>query len=996
MGGNKQSFIRIFALGIFTLGLSACGGGSSEEENNDSSIVIDGTTPIAYVKRSVNSVGNPTDAFRFNQGGDLYMRQLASASSTEKNLTGHLTNGQGDVSDPEVSYDGKRILFSMKKNSSDTWNIYEFDTAQPTSSSNPKRIISSDSEAAAGDDVDPNYLADDRIIFSSNRQVGSKAIMTSNGIEPYTYRDEYEREHVITLHVMDADGSNIHQITFNQSHDRNPTVLSTGEVMFAHWDHVGGRNEFSIFTANPDGTNMFVLYGAHSPGNSFLHPREIQNGDLISTLMPLSRTFEGGALMQIRVTQCSEDNDCNDSGNGQSQATTTPVNFGQGLSANGRFTTPYPLWDNTNRVLVSYTVSCVKFNTCPTQTNPITGQVSTVEGTPQYGIYMLNIDTQQLNPLILAPAGISYTDPVALLARPRPNVIPDKTQTGTTGILNVKSVYDTDNLGRMSDAVLTAAEQAAGIIPKTAAPPGSNQSQVADIATLKNPANAEYKTRPARFVRIVKAVPTPSNMSTEDIGETMFEMQQIVGYTEIEPDGSFKIEVPADTPLAISVIDSEGRAFHPHTNWIQVRPGETRTCNGCHSPRRGSAINAQPIAGAHPNTNWPSGSAAGTGETMAETRVNNALIIASQLQTNMVHTDIWADAVQVAANNYTPNLTIDYLGLPSSVTAPVGGIINYPDHIAPLWTASRTYGGSTAVTAGDFTLNPTDTYTCTSCHNANAVSTDPAFARSAGLDLRDTKSGTGRLLSYNELLIGDVIIDQATGLPVITLNVDEFEIERYPALVNVSRARSSYITEVLTNSELNAADFSSTFNGVTYTKTQTVSGNVVDHSTMLNASEKRVIYEWIDLGGQYYNDPFESDAGDLASAGGTTKMQSELRNPVSGLSQSTFDSTIHPILMNRCASCHQPASGNAANSNPTNPVFTGSANRFVLTGQMDGDFNITTTMVTDLANPASSNLLTRPTSIDPLVHPQVNSASVLSITDSDYTVILNWITAAGP
>ncbi len=57
----------------------------------------------------------------------------------------------------------------------------------------------------------------------------------------------------------------------------------------------------------------------------------------------------------------------------------------------------------------------------------------------------------------------------------------------------------------------------------------------------------------------------------------------------VEPDGSFKLNIPADTPIAFSVLDAQGRAFQTHTNWIQARPGERRTCDGCHSPRRGGA-----------------------------------------------------------------------------------------------------------------------------------------------------------------------------------------------------------------------------------------------------------------------------------------------------------------------------------------------------------------------------------------------------------------------
>ena len=69
-------------------------------------------------------------------------------------------------------------------------------------------------------------------------------------------------------------------------------------------------------------------------------------------------------------------------------------------------------------------------------------------------------------------------------------------------------------------------------------------------------------------------------------------------------------------------IDAQGRAFQTHTNWIQVRPGERRTCDGCHSPRRGGALNS----GAVVNTS-PTGAARPrcqaahqSGETMAGTR----------------------------------------------------------------------------------------------------------------------------------------------------------------------------------------------------------------------------------------------------------------------------------------------------------------------------------------------------------------------------------------
>jgi len=972
---NQKIHPAIFALSMSTI-LTSCGGGSGDGGSN-SNVVIEGDKPIAYVERNANTAGNPTDAAICSAGGKLYLRQLSSASSGKTDLTSHLTNGLGDVSDLEVSYDGSKILFSMKLNcGSGTWDIYEFDTTKPVSSTNPSRIIKDSATASQGDDIDPAYVprdGGDLIVFSSNRQTRSKELMTANNIEPYTYRDEYERERVSVLHTMNANGTDIRQISFNQSHDRNPTVLSTGEIMYARWDHVGGRNEFSIFTTNPDGTNMFVFYGAHSPGNSFLHPRPMpDNKNIVSSLMPLSRTREGGALMIIKADVCSENSEC-DTGvtePGQSHATSDTLNFGGGISKKGRATDPYPLFDGTNRMLVSWAASCaaIDIENCPKELNPANNEEQATEATPQYGIYMLNLTTKDLDIIDIGSKGKVLRSPVALIARAKPNGINDKVldsslaaKNNGTGILNVKSVYDTDRRGRMGSAVLMSGES----IPQT--------NGVADIAAMKNPSNSNYKTRPARFIRISKAVPTPSGMGQDDMGETMFEMQQIVGYAEVEPDGSFKIEVPADTPLTISSLDSEGRSFQVHTNWIQVKPGETRTCNGCHSSRRGSAINVNPIAGSHPNTNFP-GQA---NETMAETRFNAAPSTFPILNNDLIHSDVWA----TVAGQKTADITIDYSGL--STTKPSNGIINYPEHVAPIWTVERTNNSGASYVAGDITIADGTKYSCTTCHNSNVAdnSSDVNFQRSAGLDLRETTGGEGYLTSYSELMIGDPILDPSTGLPTVTIDNDgNVRISRERPAVSVASSRGSILSAVLYRNALRAPkrrvnDVELDFNS---------SPPSVNHSTMTTVSERRVINEWIDLGGQYYNTAFGADAN-----GNGIQDQSELRTPPQGLSESVFNTSVHPILMKRCAGCHQAFGDNGA-TGAQNAQF--SRNRFVLTGNQEGDFNITTTMVSDTSTAANNDLLSKPTSTDGNVHPQVNSAAVLSTSDTDYTTIGNWIT----
>jgi len=58
-----------------------------------------------------------------------------------------------------------------------------------------------------------------------------------------------------------------------------------------------------------------------------------------------------------------------------------------------------------------------------------------------------------------------------------------------------------------------------------------------------------------------------------------------LGTVPLAPDGSFYARVPADRALALQAVDAEGRAVINELTWIYVRPGERRSCIGCHAPR---------------------------------------------------------------------------------------------------------------------------------------------------------------------------------------------------------------------------------------------------------------------------------------------------------------------------------------------------------------------------------------------------------------------------
>jgi len=989
-----------WALGACALGVAlvGCNSGSTSAS---STVTVAGDVPIAYAMR-VNSIGaNPTNGAPTAPGGDLFVREKSSASAVEHNITAQFTQGKGDASGPETSYDGQKIVFSMRCPTSNTstiggqpactgrWNIWEYDMTPSDKSAGGltggtfRRITASTDV----DDVDATYLPSGRgFVFTSNRQTKSSV----NQALGHTYfaLDEYERERVFNLHTMDADGGAITQISFNQSHDRSPVVRPNGDIMFSRWDHVGGRNHFKIFRAKPDGTDLFVLYGAHSEGNSFLHPRDMDPkgafaGSLTSDLMPLSRTHEGGGLVQIDVANYSEQNTpaspAASAIGGQKQMTAQALNIGGGVSAYGRVTTPYPLWDGSDRVLLSYTpcevsrkgvvVACATLSAAEmTRLGDDNRLVADAQADdlqnnvpPSYAVYMFDPKLQTFLIVAAPPKGFMYTHPVALLPRAEPNAT-DPTAVDATlaaqnlGLLEVRSVYDTDGLGRMGDPVMAAADLPAGCttaIAKTApTDPNDTRAQVADIVRIKDPADPAYGCAPARFVRAVRAIAPPQGMTgmRSAIGETEFEMQQILGYAPIEPDGSFKLQVPADTPIALAVIDAQGRAFQTHTNWIQVRPGERRTCDGCHSPRRGGSLNSGAIVNSVPAALLPAmASAHLSGETMAATRTRldpNALRLAADL----LYSDVWADTSQSGVTGHAP-ITIRYTGNPSAANdlataAPVNGIVNYPDHIQPLWTRDR--GANT----------------CVACHN-----------NPDKLDLSATLAGSGRLSSYDELMIGDPLIDATTGLPQTRIEEGVLVIARGPALVDTAASegealgltRKSRLAEILWGQALMSGSDARAAH-------PNPPGTAPDHSTLLNAAEKRLVAEWIDTGGKYYNDPFDAANG---------------VRQVNGLSQDSFVANVYPILMNTCAAgCHQ-AIGSSTSAVPAGTSFRN--NRFVLTGDPDGDYNVTLTMISNACNAPSNYLLSKPSTVPHPVGAVGAASAVLPVGSANYNAIASWI-----
>jgi Hydrazine synthase alpha subunit middle domain len=843
------------------------------------------TYPLAYIKRPPPTADiDVRDLITSTAGGDLYIRDQASAGGVEVNLTKSITTGLGDVRDLDVSPDGKKLLFSLrlplikgaKEINQPTWKIYQYDAVLKTVTQ-----LTNDA-TTRGHDVGAHYLPDGRIVFASTRQAATQAILIDEGRPQYPAQTDDRKQDIFLLHVMNADGSNIQQISFNTNHDFAPSVLSNGQIVFSRYESING-DQISLYRVNPDGSGLELFYGANSHATGannagtntsviqFLSARQRADGKLLALVRPLQYTQAGldtqeggdivaidaGNFVEIRQQAVpSATGTPATGGTGQVSATTLGVTTDPDKpSLGGRFGSVYPLFDGTNRMLVSW-APCLVLASATSSTTSVCNNDNTTGATvtlapPEYTIWVYDFAAGTLSPILSAESGLMIVEPVILQARvPAPTAAlatPPTTESTTLaglgqGILDIRSVYDFDGV----DTVKT---QTGNAVPS--------------IAALADPKQATADQRPARFIRVEKAVEIPSKdvrkINNSAFGPAGMGMREILAYAPIEPDGSVKIQLPANVPFTIEILDKNARRIsaQQHASWLQLVPGETKVCKGCHNPAnaanplfplshgRTGLTNSVYAGAAGPGVAFPNTvttfTPANKGDTMAETRVATTCQTGSTMPCSQVpsidvlYTDVWTDAAIAGRPADAP---FSYLYSDLSTPKPSNthcvtwdalcrSTIHYPDdtmppyHIQSLWDFPR------LVMVGGVAVD----HTCVTCHTP--IGAAAAIQIPAGqLDLRAVAStdDTSVSTSYRQLLFPRNEQALIMGAPVPT------GVVLPPPMTAGSSVNSS-------------ASFLRLFDG-TYHDPQ------VDHTGFLTPAELRLITEWIDIGAQYYNDPF--------------------------------------------------------------------------------------------------------------------------------------------
>lgn len=196
-----------------------------------------------------------------------------------RKVTELIKTTRGVIRDPEVHWDGNRIVFSMRRSYDDSYHIYEINA--DGTGLNQLTFLED------VDDMDPHYLPDNSIVFSSTRE--PKYVMCNRHIGANIYR-------------MDHDGANIHQITKNTLFDRPTDILPDGRILYDRWEYVDRNfgDAQSLWTVNPDGTNQALYWGNNTPApGAVIDARIIPGTQKVMAVLSSTHDRPWGALAII-------------------------------------------------------------------------------------------------------------------------------------------------------------------------------------------------------------------------------------------------------------------------------------------------------------------------------------------------------------------------------------------------------------------------------------------------------------------------------------------------------------------------------------------------------------------------------------------------------------------------------------------------------------------------------------------------------------------------
>ncbi len=307
----------------------------------------------------------------------------------------------GTIRDPDVSWDGTKILFSMRKSfTKDDFHIYEYDVATKQT-----RQITFGLGVA---DIEPIYLPNGDIFFTSTR---------CGQITDCWWTE------VSNFYTCDSEGRFLRRVSVDQVTVNYPKLLEDGRIIYTRWDY-NDRGQIypqPLFQMNADGTGQTEFYGNNSYfPTTIMHARGIPGSDQVVAIASGHHTYQHGKLLLIDRSKGTQEN------RGATLIAPMRETPADKIDAYGQegelFQYPYPLDENS--LLCAYLPE---------------GRGDRYK--IPFGLYWFDFDGRR--ELLTYDPAISCGQPIPLVEREKPTTRPSQVDLNqTTGKYYVQDVYE--------------------------------------------------------------------------------------------------------------------------------------------------------------------------------------------------------------------------------------------------------------------------------------------------------------------------------------------------------------------------------------------------------------------------------------------------------------------------------------------------------------------------------------------------------------------------
>jgi formylglycine-generating enzyme required for sulfatase activity len=413
------------------------------------------------------------------------------------------------VTHVDLHFGARKLMFSMR-DKAEHWQVYEVGV-----DGKGLRQITPGSHSKVHN-YDSCYLPNGKIVYVSTAPF--QGVPCNPGVN------------VGMMYLMDADGSNIRQICYDQDHNFHPAVMNDGRILYMRWDYTDLPHVWSriMFSMNPDGTGQRAVYGSNSYWpNGVWYARPIPGSP--TQFVGIVTGHHVGRVGELVLFDPAKGRNCVEGVvqkiPGYGKKIVPLIQDKLNIDCWPKFLYPYPMADSgTNRGAGKYfLVSC--------------------KPTPEdlWGVYLADVFDNLV--LVKEIEDHALLEPIRLGKTVTPPVIPDRV-----------------DLSR-KDATI--------FLDNVYSGPGLQGVPAGSVKALRL---YTYHFAYQRIVGINNRVGTNGP----------WEPKRILGTVPVEADGSALFSVPANVPIAMQPLDDRGQALQWMRSWTTAMPGEFVSCTGCH------------------------------------------------------------------------------------------------------------------------------------------------------------------------------------------------------------------------------------------------------------------------------------------------------------------------------------------------------------------------------------------------------------------------------